>query len=937
MRCITMCAFVCLFMGNRAFSEGDSTSFADPALERAVRVALGLDVESLSVEDLLSLTQLAAVGEGIADLGGIERLANLTALDLADNLVEDLAPLAALEHLVLLDLSGNRVQEIGALSGLGALQFMALAGNQVGDIAPLLGLPELSSVELLANPLTRTSVEEHVPALQARGVEVFFDPPEEPGGPGDGPLGDEGPWTSVGPESLQRNLAVYDLAASPSQPEVLYALAENGMWHSADRGETWERGELMFPGLGGRRYYLSAKRTLFVDALDSQTAYFADGPNLLRTRDGGTHWERLAPPDQLRWHAQNLLVSVDCVVAGRLYATAREHLLVSKDAGQSWEETGVALLWDPFVQVADAKVVYAGSWERDSQGFWRLGRVYNSDDGAETWESQAFEFESQAMAPDPRGASSLYAVDRTQVWHSADRGATWEVRGRAPASSIGQLAAHPAQPDLLFAWGFPAGVMWRSVDGGSSWEQKSSSKVKRVTFDAGDPQRGFLLTGGSANADELYATRDGGDQWRRVSLEETALPAETVVVDRAGRLLVGSERQDIGTAFFTSTDQGATWLEQPGAVPRDLASGAIYALQVDPAQPEIVLAHTGRALVRSADAGHTWEKVTTGSGRISHFPAVFPKIAAAPQGSGQYFVMDPSDLGLYRSADRGKTWQEASGDLDEVSAFALDPVQPTVLYAVTYADSRIWRSADGGMSWEEASGIESVYDGFYQPVYDLAIHPLDRSRLYAVTWRGLYVSEDEGETWSPLLDTEAEPWSGSRVRFSPRSTDVVYLVTGRGLFESRDAGRSWADLGESLGGCPWFGDVAVDPVSEAILYAATPRGVYRLDRDLLDTAVIEEGEMRPEVLSLHQNYPNPFNPSTTIAYGLSLTAPVRLTVYGMTGQRLRSLVDQVQMAGEHRIVWDGRDEVGRRLASGVYLYSIRVGKEEQTRRLVLLR
>ena len=58
----------------------------------------------------------------------------------------------------------------------------------------------------------------------------------------------------------------------------------------------------------------------------------------------------------------------------------------------------------------------------------------------------------------------------------------------------------------------------------------------------GDPQRGFLLTGGSANADELYATRDGGDQWRRVSLEETALPAETVVVDRAGRLLVGSER-----------------------------------------------------------------------------------------------------------------------------------------------------------------------------------------------------------------------------------------------------------------------------------------------------------------------------------------------------------------------------------------------------------
>lgn len=80
------------------------------------------------------------------------------------------------------------------------------------------------------------------------------------------------------------------------------------------------------------------------------------------------------------------------------------------------------------------------------------------------------------------------------------------------------------------------------------------------------------------------------------------------------------------------------------------------------------------------------------------------------------------------------------------------------------------------------------------------------------------------------------------------------------------------------------------------------------------------------------NFPNPFNPATTMRYGVEKNGAVKLVVYNVLGQAVRTLVDEVQEPGAHRVMWDGRDESGRQVVSGVYMYrldrpgSVEVGK-----------
>jgi hypothetical protein len=95
---------------------------------------------------------------------------------------------------------------------------------------------------------------------------------------------------------------------------------------------------------------------------------------------------------------------------------------------------------------------------------------------------------------------------------------------------------------------------------------------------------------------------------------------------------------------------------------------------------------------------------------------------------------------------------------------------------------------------------------------------------------------------------------------------------------------------------------------------------------------------RPDRFALHQNVPNPFNPTTTIRYALPDAAHVRLNVYDITGRRVRTFVDADVSAGWHSVEWDGRDALGRPVASGVYISRVEAsGKSPLQRRMLLLR
>ena len=112
---------------------------------------------------------------------------------------------------------------------------------------------------------------------------------------------------------------------------------------------------------------------------------------------------------------------------------------------------------------------------------------------------------------------------------------------------------------------------------------------------------------------------------------------------------------------------------------------------------------------------------------------------------------------------------------------------------------------------------------------------------------------------------------------------------------------------------------------------------WDIDLSSATTAVEDVAIARPDRYVLEQNFPNPFNPSTIIRYQLSEPTEVELRIFNIMGQEVRRLVEDHQSAGIYSVHWNGRDNRGRPLATGVYLYRLQAGAQTETRKLLLLR
>jgi hypothetical protein len=93
----------------------------------------------------------------------------------------------------------------------------------------------------------------------------------------------------------------------------------------------------------------------------------------------------------------------------------------------------------------------------------------------------------------------------------------------------------------------------------------------------------------------------------------------------------------------------------------------------------------------------------------------------------------------------------------------------------------------------------------------------------------------------------------------------------------------------------------------------------------------------PAMTKLEGNYPNPFNPTTTIKFATKESGHVAIDIYNVKGQKVKTLVDEQMDAGYHGIVWNGKDDNGRNVASGIYFSNMRSGKYTATRKLILMK
>ncbi|NIT56749.1 MAG: T9SS type A sorting domain-containing protein [Aliifodinibius sp.] len=158
---------------------------------------------------------------------------------------------------------------------------------------------------------------------------------------------------------------------------------------------------------------------------------------------------------------------------------------------------------------------------------------------------------------------------------------------------------------------------------------------------------------------------------------------------------------------------------------------------------------------------------------------------------------------------------------------------------------------------------------------------------------------------------------------NPQSDWTQYAV----LFKSPDepdlAGVSMRARFTSFPtGYAWFDDFSIQEVDIVTIIE---------DEETPITNII------PTDFKLDQNYPNPFNPETVIEFRVPEQGQVELSVYNTLGQKVRTLVNDVRSPGTYRVLWDGRDQAGNRVSSGMYLYQLRGKNALITKKMILIK
>ncbi len=173
--------------------------------------------------------------------------------------------------------------------------------------------------------------------------------------------------------------------------------------------------------------------------------------------------------------------------------------------------------------------------------------------------------------------------------------------------------------------------------------------------------------------------------------------------------------------------------------------------------------------------------------------------------------------------------------------------------------------------------------------------------------------------------------------------DVAMVVRWQVLVAGRLSAVRVYRRDASDAAAPWVRVAELGPaVTEYVDAGVVPRrryawrvGAVDVDGEFVSREVV--AEVPPWATRLEPNVPNPFNPSTRIRFVLGAPGRVRVDVFDAQGRHVRTLVDARRPAGRHEIAWNGRDDAGRSVASGIYFCRLRARGADATRKMLLLK
>ncbi|MBN2012433.1 T9SS type A sorting domain-containing protein [candidate division KSB1 bacterium] len=283
----------------------------------------------------------------------------------------------------------------------------------------------------------------------------------------------------------------------------------------------------------------------------------------------------------------------------------------------------------------------------------------------------------------------------------------------------------------------------------------------------------------------------------------------------------------------------------------------------------------------------------------------------------------------YYTLRHDSTWQERDLTPDNTTAQRINcitvgyrsPVQsvPPDLFLGTQSGLFIVAGYDGNIT-RALDGLNVV--SVVSPFGDM------NEFLYAATYGendsdGVYMSITNGDSWEKVFSSHnivALDGSGMIITSSAMMlAPYLYVaVKNDGVFQSRNGGQSWINITENLTDRA-FTCLNVDRNDARIAYLGTETGIYMYTEQPLTDMNRSAGIQQIDRFTINQNYPNPFNSSTIISYTLPEAGEARITIYNTLGQQVQEFVRHHPEAGQYSLRWDGTNQNGEPVNSGVYM------------------
>jgi Secretion system C-terminal sorting domain len=619
-------------------------------------------------------------------------------------------------------------------------------------------------------------------------------------------------------------------------------------------------------------------------SIDSNIYAGTDGGGVYISNNGGSSWTQ--SNNGLNYlNVQALAASGSNLFAAAWNTWGGSKIYVSTNGGASWSSSSKGLPNDSSVvfqidcfavdtNATSSSNIFAGALD---------GGVYCSTDNGANWTADTVGLLNKFVVSLTIEDTNLYAGTFVGVFHSTTQATAW-----APAA-LADVHYNSVQSiveldSTLFASG---GGVFRSTNKGESWVQvNSNNNVGPIALLDTE-----LLAGTSDGT--IYRSTNNGTSWIK---QDNLVGAIRTISAIGTNLFAGT----YGGGVFLSTDGGLNW----NAVNNGLKNSKVNGVAVK--DSDIFAGTDAVGVFRSTDDGNSWSQANTGltsldvKGIAVSDSALFVGVSSggvfkstddgeswmhvgkdttglyntfALAASGNYIFAGALGPGVYRSTDEGNSWVLSNSGITNTGVTAL-AASDSILFTGTYGGG-IFKSTNNGTNW-----ISAGLTGHY-----VAALALDGPNVYAKTYdAGLFVSTNSGTTWGKADD-------------SGMSEDSIISLA---------ANTSSLYAGSNAG-------VLYRPVAEIT-------SINRISNKLLMN------------FKLFQNYPNPFNPSTVINYQLPVRSFVTLKVYDILGRVVATLVKEVKNAGSYSITFNSN-----KLSSGIYIYSLRAGDKQFSRKMILLK